>query len=46
MDLSNLRAAFEAGETIEEAARLLCRLGSVEGVRAKARELGLTFRRR
>lgn len=46
MDLFNLRAAFEACETIEEAARFLRRSNTVEDVRAKARELGLAFRHR
>jgi hypothetical protein len=41
MDLQDLRGAIEAGDTIEEAARFLCRSTNVAEVAAKARELGL-----
>lgn len=44
MALQDLRAAIEAGDTIEEAARFLCRSTNVAEVAAKARELGLPVR--
>lgn len=45
MDERDLKAALEHGSTIEEAAILLCRAGSVTEVAAKAKELGLRFSR-
>jgi hypothetical protein len=41
MALRDLRGAIEAGDTVEEAARFLCRSTNVAEVAAKARELGL-----
>jgi hypothetical protein len=41
MDLDDLKAVIEDGGTVEEAAEFLCRSGTVEEVRRKARELGL-----
>jgi hypothetical protein len=45
MDIRDLRASLEHGSTLEEAASFLCRAGTVEEVRKKADELGLTYRR-
>jgi hypothetical protein len=42
MDLEDLKAALKSGSTIEDAAHHLCRSGTVEDVRRKAEELGLT----
>jgi len=44
MDLEDLTSALNSGDTIEEAARHLCRSGSVDDVRRKAEELGLKYR--
>ena len=41
MDLFDLRAAIESGETIEVVARFLCRAGTVDEIVQKAQELGL-----
>jgi len=41
MDIQDLTAALSHGSTIEEAAEHLCRSGSIEDVRRKAKELGL-----
>ena len=41
MDIEDLTAALNYGDTIEEAARHLCRSGTVEDVRRKAEELAL-----
>jgi hypothetical protein len=41
VDIDDLKAAMEAGHSVEEAAQFLCRSGSVEDVRQKCRELGL-----
>jgi hypothetical protein len=41
LDLEDLGAEIEHGRSIEEAAQFLCRAGSVEDVRRKAKELGL-----
>jgi hypothetical protein len=38
---TNLRWELEHGSTIEDAAHLHCRAGTIDEVRAKARELGL-----
>ena len=43
MDLADLRAAVESGSTPEEAAGHLCRSGTVDDVRRKVEELGLTW---
>jgi hypothetical protein len=40
-DLQDLALALQDGGTIEGAAFFLCRAGTVEDVRLKARELGL-----
>jgi hypothetical protein len=40
MDIEDLKAAMEAGHSVDEAAQFLCRSGSVEDVRQKCRELG------
>jgi len=44
MDVRDLISSLKSGYTIEEAARHLCRLGTVEDVRRKAEELGLKYR--
>jgi hypothetical protein len=41
-ELDDLAACLKDGHTIEEAARFLCRSGTVEEVRQKAKELGLS----
>jgi hypothetical protein len=41
MDIEDLTAALKSGSTIEDAARHLCRSGTIEDVRRKAEELGL-----
>jgi hypothetical protein len=41
MDVRDLMAALNAGDSIEEAATHLCRSGTLEEVRRKAEELGL-----
>ena len=43
MDLEDLKAALKSGSTIEDAAHHLCRSGTVEDVRRKAEELGLSY---
>jgi len=43
MDLEDLTAILRSGDTIEEAAHHLCRLGTVDDVRRKAEELGLKY---
>jgi hypothetical protein len=43
MDVEDLTAVLRSGDTIEEAARHLCRSGTVEDVRRKAEELGLSY---
>jgi hypothetical protein len=45
IDIRDLRGEIDYGRTIEEAATHLCRAGTVDEVAAKARELGLNFRR-
>jgi hypothetical protein len=45
-DVRGLMAALRVGETIEEAARHLCRAGTIEDVRYKAEQLGLKYKRR
>ncbi len=40
MDLADLRDCLAYGNTIEDAAMLLCRRGTEEEVRQKAREMG------
>ena len=44
IDLRDLKAALTLGSTIEEAAALLCRSGSIDDVRHKADQLGLWYR--
>ena len=46
MDIENLTVALKAGSTIEEAAEHLCRSGTLDDVRRKAEELGLTYKSR
>jgi methylase of polypeptide subunit release factors len=41
MDIEDLKAAIEAGRSIEEAAQFLCRSNSVVDVARKCEELGL-----
>jgi hypothetical protein len=41
MDIDDLKAAIEAGRSIEEAAEFLCRADSVDDVARKCAELGL-----
>jgi hypothetical protein len=41
-ELDDLEHCLKGGGTIEEAARFLCRSGTVEEVRQKAKELGLS----
>jgi hypothetical protein len=41
MDIEDLKAAMEAGHSVDEAAQFLCRSDNVEDVRKKCRELGL-----
>ena len=43
MDVEYLKAALRHGDTIEDAAQHLCRSGTVEDVRRKAEELGLSL---
>jgi hypothetical protein len=44
MDVEDLTAALQSGDTIEEAAQFLCRSGTVDEVRRKVEELGLLAR--
>jgi|SRR5215470_9759136 len=44
MDVDDLIAALRHGDTIEDAARFLCRSGTIDQVRRKAEELGLKYR--
>lgn len=46
MDIRDLTAALRCGDTIEEAAEHLCRSGTIDEVRRKAEELGLSYKRR
>jgi len=41
MDIEDLALALEDGGTIEGAAFFLCRAGTIEDVRQKAKEIGL-----
>jgi hypothetical protein len=41
MDIEDLKAAIEAGCSIQDAAEFLCRADSVEDVARKCEELGL-----
>ena len=43
MDVEELTAALKASRTIEDVAKHLGRSGTVEDVRRKAEELGLTY---
>ena len=40
MDIEDLKAAIEAGRSIDEAAEFLCRAGSIDDVARKCEELG------
>src|SRR5262245_44017490 len=44
MDVDDLIAALRHGDTIQDAARFLCRSGTVDQVRRKAEELGLRYK--
>ena len=44
MDIRDLIAALQSGSTIEDAAHHLCRSGTVDDVRRKAEELGLSYK--
>lgn len=44
-DLAELRRVIGRGGSIEDAAELICRQGTIDEVRAKAEELGLTVRK-
>ena len=44
MDIDDQRASIEHG--LEEAAEFLCRSGSVDDVKRKAKELGLILKKR
>ena len=44
MDLEDLTAALRYGDTIEDAAQHLCRSGTIDEVRRKAEELGLSYK--
>ena len=46
MDVEDLTAVLDHGNTIEDAAKHLCRSGTVEDVRRKAEELGLKYKSR
>jgi hypothetical protein len=46
MDIDDLKASLEYGNTIEEAAEFLCRAGSLDEVERKAKGLNLPIRRR
>lgn len=46
MDVEDLTAALRSGSTIEDAAKHLCRAGTVDNVRRKADELGLSYKSR
>lgn len=43
MDIRDLTAALNSGDTIEDAAQHLCRSGTVGDVRRKAEEIGLSY---
>jgi hypothetical protein len=45
MDIADLKSAV-AGRSLQEVAELLCRSGTPLDVDAKAKELGLTWRRK
>jgi transposase len=44
MDIRDLMAALRCGSSIEEVAQRLCRSGTVDEVRRKAEELGLSYK--
>jgi hypothetical protein len=44
MDVRDLAAALASGSTIEDAAQHLCRSGTIDEVRRKAEELGLSYK--
>ena len=41
MDIDDLKAAIEHGTSVEVVTEFLCRSGSVDDVKRKAKELGL-----
>jgi hypothetical protein len=43
LDIEDLRASAESGDSLEDAATLLCRAGTLEEVKTKAQDLGLRF---
>jgi hypothetical protein len=46
IDIEDLAAALRSGDTIEDAAEFLCRSGTIDDVRRKAEELGLSYKSR
>jgi hypothetical protein len=44
MDIRDHTATLEYGDTTEDAAMHLCRSGTVDDVRRKAEELGLSYK--
>jgi hypothetical protein len=46
MDLRDLTAALRSGSTIEDAAQHRCRSGTIDDVRRKAEEPGLSYKTR
>jgi hypothetical protein len=44
MDIDDLKASAESGDSLRDAAIFLCRTGTLEEVAKKAAELGLIFR--
>jgi hypothetical protein len=44
MDVRDLAAALQSGSTIEDAAKRLCRSGTIDEVRRKAEQLGLSYK--
>jgi hypothetical protein len=46
MDIADLKSAVAYGRSLEEVAEFLCRSGTPLDVDAKAKELGLTWRRK
>jgi hypothetical protein len=43
MDIDDLKASAESGDSLKDAARFLCRSGALEDVKQKAAELGVRF---
>ena len=44
MDVEDLIAGLKSGDTIDDAAHHLCRSGTIDEVRRKAEELGLSYK--